>query len=111
MGQGQSRNLFEAAASDELERARYFIDHDSADVNGKDKVIISRRKLHLDWETCDVLLCASLSGYACASDVFKTLKTWFAITMKFSHLAITVNFWIGHYVELLDSQRYQTSQV
>ncbi|CAL8467465.1 g7003 [Coccomyxa elongata] len=37
MGQGQSRNLFEAAASDELERARYFIDHDSADVNGKDK--------------------------------------------------------------------------
>jgi hypothetical protein len=39
MGQGQSRNLFEAAASDELERARYFIDHDSADVNGKDKVI------------------------------------------------------------------------
>jgi len=40
MGQGQSRNLFEAAAADELERAKYFIDHDSVDVNGKDKVMI-----------------------------------------------------------------------
>lgn len=40
MGQGQSRNLFEAAAADELERAKYFIDHDYVDVNGKDKVMI-----------------------------------------------------------------------
>ena len=38
MGQGQSHNLFEAAASDELERARYFIDHDHTDVNSTDKV-------------------------------------------------------------------------
>jgi hypothetical protein len=38
MGQGHSRNLFEAAASDELDRAKYFIEHDGADVNGRDKV-------------------------------------------------------------------------
>ena len=38
MGQGQSRNLFEAAASDELERAKYFIEHDRTDVNSTDKV-------------------------------------------------------------------------
>ena len=38
MGQGQSRTLFEAAASDELERARYFIEHDRTDVNATDKV-------------------------------------------------------------------------
>lgn len=40
MGQGQSRNLFEAAASDELERAKYFIEHDQTDVNARDKVCI-----------------------------------------------------------------------
>jgi len=38
MGQGQSRNLFEAAASDELDRAKYFIEHDRTDVNAEDKV-------------------------------------------------------------------------
>ena len=38
MGQGQSHNLFEAAASDELERAKYFIEHDKTDVNATDKV-------------------------------------------------------------------------
>ena len=38
MGQGQSHNLFEAAASDELERARYSIEHDHTDVNSTDKV-------------------------------------------------------------------------
>ena len=38
MGQGQSHNVFEAAASDELERARYFIEHDRTDVNATDKV-------------------------------------------------------------------------
>ena len=38
MGQGQSRNRFEAAASDELDRAKYFIEHDRTDVNAEDKV-------------------------------------------------------------------------
>lgn len=52
MGQGQSRNLFEAAASDELERARYFIEHDRTDVNATDKVwpLAASDKLFLDTE-------------------------------------------------------------
>jgi hypothetical protein len=55
MGQGQSRNLFEAAASDELEQARYFIEHDRTDVNATDKVwpLAASHNLPLDkkWPT------------------------------------------------------------
>jgi DhnA family fructose-bisphosphate aldolase class Ia len=38
MGAGQSRNLFQAAKDNELQRAIYFIEHDKEDINVKDKV-------------------------------------------------------------------------
>ena len=38
MGAGQSRNLFQAAKDNELERAIYFIENNKEDINVKDKV-------------------------------------------------------------------------
>ena len=38
MGAGQSRNLFQAAKENELQRAIYFIEH-GEDINMKDKVL------------------------------------------------------------------------
>ena len=38
MGAGESKNLFQAAAKNEPERAKYFIEHNREDINGKDKV-------------------------------------------------------------------------
>ncbi len=39
MGAGESKNLFQAAAKNEPERAKYFIEHNREDINGQDKVL------------------------------------------------------------------------
>ena len=65
MGQGQSHNLFEAAASDELERAKYFIEHDKTDVNATDKVRgeeFATRPIDICMALCSRLRCASPVG-------------------------------------------------
>ena len=65
MGQGQSHNLFEAAASDELERAKYFIEHDKTDVNATDKVYrkkFATRPVGVCIALCSRLRCASPVG-------------------------------------------------
>ncbi len=65
MGQGQSRDLFEAAASDELERAKYFIEHDKTDVNATDKVRgkeFATRPIDICMALCSRLRCASPVG-------------------------------------------------